>query len=189
MAFPPNIFVLCTGRCGSMTLSHACSHLTNYTSAHESRTHLLGPARLAYPPRHIEIDNRLSFFLGRLEARFGDNAAYVHLWRDPEAAAQSWAQRANQGIIHAYRFGIMSRARTLNKKAEVIDFCRDYVDTVTTNIRAFLSDKSTVMTMQLETISADFDRFVDWSGAEGDLVAARAELEVRHNATDKGAEA
>jgi hypothetical protein len=172
-----------------MTLSHACAHLTNYTSAHESRTHLLGPARLAYPPRHIEIDNRLSFFLGGLEERYGDTAAYVHLLRDPEETAQSWAQRANQGIIHAYRFGIMSRARTLNRKAEVIDFCRDYVNTVTTNIRTFLSDKSMVMTMQLETISADFDRFVAWSGAEGDLAAARAELTIRHNATDKGPDA
>jgi hypothetical protein len=169
-----------------MTLSHACAHLTNYTAAHESRTHLLGPARLAYPPRHIEIDNRLSFFLGRLDARFGNDAAYVHLWRDPEAVAQSWAARANQGMMHAYRFGIMSRARNLNRKAELIDFCRDYVDTATTNIRAFLRDKTTVMTMQLETIGADFDRFVDWSGAEGDLDGARAELHVRHNATLPG---
>jgi len=183
MSFPGNIFVLCTGRCGSSTLAYACKHITNYTSAHEGRTHLLGPSRLAYPSRHIEIDNRLSFFLGRLDAAFGDNAAYVHLLRDPEAVAQSFAARANQGIMHAYRHGITSRARNLNRKAEPIEFCRDYVDTVTTNIQLFLRNKTHVMTMHLESIYPDFDRFIDWIGAEGDFDAARAELGIRHNPT------
>jgi len=40
------------------------------------------------------------------------------------------------------------------------------------------------MTMRLETIGADFDRFCDWSGATGDLASARAELGIRHNATE-----
>ena len=86
-AFPRNVFVLCTGRCGSTTLVEACGHLSNWTSGHETRTHLLGPARLAYPDGHIEADNRLSWLLGRLDEAFGDRAAYVHLTRDPEAVS------------------------------------------------------------------------------------------------------
>jgi hypothetical protein len=183
MSFPDNIFVLCTGRCGSMTLAHACAHLTDRTSAHESRTHLLGPARLAYPPRHIEIDNRLSWHLGRLDRDWGDRAAYVHLTRNPEEVAQSYAARAHQGILKAYRMDIVARARHKNRRATVLDFARDYVETVTENIRHFLRDKSHVLPMTLETITEDFETFLGWSASTGDLDAARAELAIRHNAT------
>ncbi len=187
MAFPTNIFVLCTGRCGSMTLARACAHLTNYTSAHEGRTHALGDNRFAYPPQHIEIDNRLSWFLGRLDRTFGDNAAYVHLIRDPEQVARSYARRANQGILRAYRTTIVSRAARRNPQAKIIDFSRDYVDTVTENIAAFLRDKTHVMVIQLETLAPDFDRFIDWIGATGDLDAARHELTILHNASGRKA--
>jgi len=183
MSFPDNIFVLCTGRCGSMTLAHACAHLTNRTSAHESRTHLLGPDRLAYPPRHIEIDNRLSWLLGRLDKTWGDRAAYVHLTRNPDEVARSYAARAHQGILKAYRQDIIARSRFKNRKAQIIDFARDYVDTVTENITLFLRDKTHVLPMTLETLDEDFETFIGWAGAEGDLDAARAELAVRHNAT------
>ena len=53
--------------------------MTNFTAGHETRTNRLGAARLDYPDRHIEADNRLSFFLGKLNARWGDDAHYVHL--------------------------------------------------------------------------------------------------------------
>lgn len=183
MTFPSNIFVLCTGRCGSMTLSHACNHLTNWTAAHESKSYLTGAARLAFPPRHIEIDNRLSWVLGRLESTWGNDAAYVHLTRDPEAVAKSFAARASQGILKAYRTEILYRAQLRAPRTALITYCRDYVDTVTQNIRAFLKDKTHVMDMRLETMADDFDAFCGWIGAEGNLAAARAELAIRHNAT------
>jgi hypothetical protein len=182
-AIPGNVFVLCTGRCGSMTLARACARLPGWTSAHEGRTHLTGPARLAYPPRHIEVDNRLSWFLGRLGRDWGDRAAYVHLLRDPEATAQSFARRANQGILRAYRCDILARAPRRNREAALIDYCRDYVETVTENIRAFLAQRRHVMTMRLETLGPDFDSFCRWIGAEGDLGPARAEIAIRHNAS------
>jgi len=184
MTFPANAFVLCTGRCGSMTLARATGHLTNWTSAHEGLTHALGKARFAYPPQHIEIDNRLSWMLGRLDRHFGNDAAYVHLTREPEAVAQSFAQRANQGIIRAYRTDILARSRTLTPRAPLIRFCRDYVDTVNTNIASFLKDKHHVLQIRLEQIGPDFDAFCGWIGAEGDLTAARRELTLRHNATE-----
>ena len=77
-----NVFVLCTGRCGSTTFSKAASHMTNITAGHETRCSLIGNLRLAYPPSHIEVDNRLSWFLGRLDCTYGKNACYVHLQRD-----------------------------------------------------------------------------------------------------------
>lgn len=77
-----NVFVLSTGRCGSTTFVKACEHITNFSAAHESRTGLLGAARLDYAGNHIEADNRLSWLLGRLDRTYGNAAFYVHLRRD-----------------------------------------------------------------------------------------------------------
>ena len=185
MSVPRNIFVLCTGRCGSTTLARACQHFDNYTAAHESRSHLTGPARFAFPPGHIEIDNRLSWLLGRLERTWGDDAAYVHLTRDPEEVAQSFAKRAGQGILKAYRNDILMKAPTKSADTPLLEFCRDYVDTVTANIVAFLKGKSHVMAMTLDGMEDQFDSFTGWIGATGDLDAARADLATRHNASRK----
>lgn len=180
---PSTIFVLCTGRCGSMTLAAACAHLNSHTSAHESRTHMLGPPRFDVPSNHIEIDNRLAWMLGRLDAHWGNRAGYVHLTRNPEDVAESFTQRAHQGIIKGYRDSILARSRHLSREVPLIDVCRDYVDTVTTNIQLFLRDKSFKMNMTLETMPQDFEKFVNWAGAKGDLDAAHAELNTIHNAT------
>ena len=180
---PRNIIVLCTGRCGSTTLARACGHFSNFTCDHEGRSHLTGPARFDFPEGHIEIDNRLSWLLGRLDRYWGDDAGYVHLTRDAEAVAQSFAKRAGQGILKAYRQDILMKAPKRAANTPLIDFCRDYVDTVTRNIELFLRDKTHVMAMTLETMEADFDRFCGWIGAEGDLTAARGELTERHNAS------
>ena len=130
----------------------------------------------------------MAWFTGRLDAAWGDRAAYVHLTRDPEAVAQSFAQRASQGILKAYRNEILARSRFKSRQTPLIDFCRDYVETVTANITHYLRDKSHVMDMALETMPDDFDQFVGWIGAEGDLTAARAELAIAHNATAPKAE-
>jgi hypothetical protein len=94
-----NVFILNTGRCGSTTFVKACEHITNFTTAHESRMHLIGNQRLAYPDNHIEADNRLAWFLGRLEAAYGDRAIYVHLRRDPLKTARSFEKRYNFALL------------------------------------------------------------------------------------------
>ena len=86
-----NVFVLNTGRCGSVTFIKACQHISNYTAAHESRSHCIAGERLAFPDNHIEADNRLSWVLGRLDAAYGDNAIYVHLRRDRTDTIRSFA--------------------------------------------------------------------------------------------------
>ncbi len=173
-----NIFVLCTGRCGSVTFSRAAGHIRNYTSGHESRAQLVGAARTAFPPDHIEADNRLSWFLGRLERDYGGNAKYVHLTRDPEAVAMSFTRRWGEGIIAAYQQGVLEGSR-----ADRLAVCRDYVDTVTRNIEAFLDGKPEVMRFRLETAAEDWPRFWNWIGAEGDFDASMAEWRVPHNSS------
>ncbi len=178
-----NVFVLNSGRCGSTTWIRACSHITNYTAGHESRAHLIGPQRLAYPDRHIEADNRLSWFLGRLERAYGDRAFYVHLRRDPEATARSFARRRHFGILHAYHRGILLGA---DPEPDGLELARDYLETVEANIALFLRGKSRVLEARLEHLREDFLRFWEAIGAEGDLEAALAELAIRHNRSPEG---
>lgn len=175
-----NVFVLSTGRAGSHTFVAACSHMTSHTAGHETRIKLIGDDRLAYPPDHIEADNRLTWLLGRLEDRYGDDAYYVHLTRDPMATAQSFVARYDRGIIHAYRTAIINRP---SARIEPLTMALDYVHTVERNIAAFLAGKSHTLVFRLEHAHEDFRTFWDWIGATGDLDAALAEWDVRHDAT------
>jgi hypothetical protein len=174
-----NVFVLCTGRCGSMTFIQACRHMENFSAGHETRAHVVGEQRLNYRDRHIEADNRLAWFLGRLDQVHGDRAIYVHLRRDREATAQSFLQRYHSGILQAYHRSILMN---LSSEADPLSVCRDYVDTVTANIRQFLKDKSQVYDVLLERGAADFRLFWRAVRANGDLEAAVREWMIRHNA-------
>lgn len=175
-----NIFILNSGRCGSTTFIKACSHISNYSCAHESLLQKTGDQRLAYPDNHIEADNRLSWFLGRLDETFGDNAFYVHLIRDSRSAARSFARRIDFGILQAYEQGILMHQKH-PLPAEAI--ARDYLDTVNSNIRLFLKDKTRKMDFSLENAQMDFMEFWQRIGAEGDLSAALKEWTIAYNAS------
>ena len=108
------VFVLGTGRCGTTTFARACAHIENFTSGHESNARFIGESRLEYPTDHIEADNRLSWMLGALGARYdGTEVLYVHLRRDPDEVARSFELRWESGfrasIIRAFAHGIVQR--------------------------------------------------------------------------------
>lgn len=173
-----NIFVLSTGRCGSMTFSQACQHITNYTSAHESRLPFIGENRLAYPDNHIESDNRLCWLLGRLEQKYGDDAFYVYLTRDKQKVAESYARRNEFGIMKAYREGILLGGEDSQSE---LDIALDYIDTIENNIKHFLKDKTNTMQFQLENAKHDFEVFWEGIYAEGNLKNALKEWDIKYN--------
>ncbi|MEZ6101298.1 MAG: hypothetical protein R3E01_20395 [Pirellulaceae bacterium] len=176
-----NVFVLSTGRCGSTTFVKACQHIRNFSCGHETRAQLIGEEHFDYPPDHIESDNRLSWFLGDLDQRFGKDAFFVHLTRDRDYVAQSYARRMDIGILNGYARGIlMEPAADLYSS---INLARDYCDTVNHNIEMFLKDKPHRMDVRVESVEVDFRHFWDWIGATGDLDAALAEWDTPHNAT------
>jgi hypothetical protein len=177
-----NIFILNTGRCGSTTFIKACQHISNYSALHESRATLIGAARLAYPANHIEADNRLSWFLGRLDKQYGDNAFYVHLGREPQTTAESFARRENFGIMQAYREGILLGGESDQSAHEI---ALDYIETVESNIEHFLANKSRKMSFSLESAKEDFLKFWKMIAAEGDLQAALAQWNISYNASAK----
>jgi hypothetical protein len=175
-----NIFILNTGRCGSSTFIKACSHISNYTAAHESRATLLGEQRLAYPAQHIEADNRLSWLLGRLDQQYADNALYVHLSRNKQQTIESFSKRADFGIMQAYKEGILLGGES-NQTSEQI--AEDYIDTVESNIEFFLENKTHKMNFSLDNAKVDFEVFWEFISAEGDLQAALGEWDVSYNAS------
>jgi len=134
-----NIFVLSTGHCGSTTFERACSHITNFDSGHETRSHMSDEQRYRYPDNHIESDNHLSWLLGRLDEEYGDNAVYVHLIRNEYDTAMSFSNRYEGGIIRAFREDIIQNTPSFREPIEV---SRDYYRTVNSNISLFLKDKT-----------------------------------------------
>ena len=173
----PNVFVLCTGRCGSVTFANACKHITNYSCGHETRVREMGDARTNFPRNHIEVDNRLIFFDGALERKYGDDAVYVHLRRDPTEVADSYNKRWNMadGLITGWATSI---ARQTDYGISASQFM---VDTIEENIGQFLSNKTRKLEIWIENIQEGFDEFADLIGAEGDRSAMRATLGDRHN--------
>ena len=177
-----NVFILSTGRCGSTTFERACRHITNYSSGHETRVDCLGPERLDYPDRHIESDNRLAWFLGRLERAYPRDVFYVHLQRDGRQVAQSYARRLEPGLMmSAYAHGIYLYLPG-DIQGQAFALARDYVETVTANIETFLVGKPNKMQFQLENAKYDFEEFWHRIGAEGDFEAAVAEFDITYNA-------
>lgn len=135
---------------------------------------MLGDERINYPEYHIEADNRLSWFFGKLDERYGDEAVYIHLLRNREATVKSFLNRwgVKGSIIHAFQSGILISRYGKWKDTEKGRICEDYYDTVNLNIRHFLKDKSKVQVIQLENINEDFRVFWEFIGAEGDLEGA-----------------
>jgi len=174
-----NVFVLCTGRCGSVTFSKACSHLTNYTAGHESRYRCLSADRMQFPDQHIEVDLRLAWYPGLLDVCYGNQAFYVHLWRDPELVADSYVRRFNR------RQKAMSRSwyEMLGKPDPALlpDVMLDMVTVMNSNIDFYLRDKE-FMTIDISMANTRFLEFCDRVGAVGDMDHALAEFNVYHNA-------
>lgn len=180
-----NVFVLGTGRCGTATFVAACDRVENFTSGHETRAAAIGDERFAYPGRHIEADNRLSWFLGELGRRYDDDSTlFVHLRRDRDDVVRSFERRWDSpfraSVIRAFAHGIVMR-RDEWQADDIRRVCEFYVDTVTANVAAFVATRRS-LTIDLETSGEQFPGFLDEIDATGDRTAILAELAVRHNA-------
>ena len=171
-----NVFVLCTGRCGSVTFSKACEHITNYTSGHESRYRLLGDDRLKYPRRHIEVDPRLAWYLGPL-GKAHASAFYVHLVRDPDKVASSYLRKFERGSrnVSGFWYGLLGKP-----SIPTVEIMTDMVAVMNANIEEYLRDKRHIR-IEIEDAKRAFPLFCSGIGASADLAAACAEFDIHHN--------
>ena len=169
------VFVLCTGRCGSVTLAEALSTATNYDVGHETRWGQVLPHRIDYPDDHIEIDNRFAWLLGPLGERYPD-ALYVHLKRSPLKVARSFNRRWANATMKGYR--------ALFSLGEGMPTAVDYVEVVNGNIKHFLRGKESI---ELNLGNEEEFRAL-WSrvGAEGDLDQALQVWGRVHNSQPSG---
>lgn len=188
------VFVLTTGRSGSVTFARACNHATNYTAAHESR---IGEftGRFDYPDQHIEVDNRLVFLLGLLHQHHPD-AFYIHLTRDPAETAASYIRRTHLDLtglplaknlwrrwrgyrrlplVDAFNHGIIEGTSPV-ATADLM------VEAMNANIVEYLRDKPH-LTLDISDAAERIGEVWARIGAEGDLEAARREFGTRHNAS------
>ncbi len=169
-----NIFVLCSGRCGSMAFTKACSHITNFTSAHESRLGMVGHDRMKYPSNHIEVDNRLSWMLGELSDWYDcQPARYVWLRRNVVECGKSFEKR--RGIFEAYQKQISCSLRASGE---------DLVHTINANIGLFLRKQPhKYMVFHIEQAERYWPEFCKFAGAEGDLDKGLEEFNKGWNAS------
>jgi hypothetical protein len=170
-----NVFVLGTGRCGTVSFIEACRYIDNYSAAHESLSRKQGGGRLDYPDNHIEADNRLSWFLGGLAERFKDQVIYVLLTRDRDMIARSYSRRFDEtsSMIDAFNEGIKLTSTKILNEDERLQSCYDYVDAIHQNINLLFSTTEAPTTViHLESIKEDFKKFWTLIDAEGDLESA-----------------
>jgi phosphopantetheinyl transferase (holo-ACP synthase) len=165
-----NIFCLCAGRTASTSFAKACSHITNFTSAHESLVSTLSTRRLDYPSHHIEIDNRLVWFLPQLNKKFADeDTFYVHLKRNKIDVAKSYLERwhIKESIVKAYGHGILMKNKI--SEAKKMSICLDYVEHVESSIDIFLENRTNKMVMDITNLKQTFPEFHHKIQAEGNL--------------------
>jgi len=176
------VFILGTGRCGTMTMTEAFRHADNYTSGHETKAESFYDP-LEYPDWHIESDSRLVWFLGELDRAYPD-ALYIHLIRKREQFVRSVVARGAdidygpRSILRAFGASVLQQGeRFLEHPDEVAGRLWDVVNT---NVEVFLRDKRH-LTIWLHELTDRFPEVWDFVGAEGDLQAALAETRRRHN--------
>ena len=163
------VFVLTTGRAASTTFASACHHIDGMSAGHETRRAMI-EGRLDYPDQHIEVDNRLAWFLGSLDHLYSDaDTFYVHLTRDPEQVARSYRERWHLRVsaVRAFYHGVLMH-RHKPDADEALRACRLFVETVNDNIRFFLAQRDNWVHVRIENLEADFFHFMDRAGLTGD---------------------
>lgn len=156
-----NVFVLCAGRTASTTFANISEQIPGYSAGHETRATLIGEQRLNYKSNHIEVDNRLAWFLGSLDKKYGDAALYVYIKREPQKIADSYFKRwyLKVSIVKAFGYGILMKSKIGKSERKAI--CDFYVETVENNIEHFLKDKTNVLVFNLENAKQDYSKFLE----------------------------
>lgn len=169
-----------------MSFARAAEHLENYTAGHETKTRAVGPERIDYPDDHVEVDNRLSWFLGSLARRYDETETfYVHLTRDAREVAESYLRRWDSvfrsSIVRAFGHGVLIRNEDwpMNDRREVV---HQYVQTINDNITEFLCTRES-MTIDITELSDRFADFAERIGGIYDQTAVQVTLARHHNAS------
>ena len=195
------VFVVGTGRCGSVTFCIACGHITNYTVDHE-RVFTLRD-KLDWPDQHIAVEPSMWPLVPLLRERYPD-LVLVHLIRTDRAAfCASYRELTSPPFIGAAAYRIPKEMRPPERAnwegaPPVIDVWSAccvghpaneeerweriglYYDAVNTAIAEFRPD----VTVQLETPGPGWRQFWERIDARGDFKASLREWDTKHNSRE-----
>jgi len=155
--------------------------MDNFTCNHESNYGHLGLERFSYEDQHIEVDNRMIWFLELLEERYDfEDCCFVHLHREREKVVQSFGRRwlLPNSIIRAFTIDICGvsplKLRSRKQRRAAIEL---YYDVVNTKIKKYTGEQYNSYEVNLERLEADFSIFWDGIGAVGDKEKALQSLQ------------
>jgi len=178
------VFVIGTGRCGTTTFARACSHIKNFTSAHESTGGMRNRDRLRFADNHIEINPHLSWMLPVVAKLNGiDGAIWVHLQRKRAEVVASWVKRGPKigpGLWIPLAMRVDAKKLTPEQYREACEIC---YDSMVGTIESFLVKAKFTMHIWLDEIEQRWPMFWRRIEARGNYDASFAELQQRHNAS------
>lgn len=175
------IFVLTAGRTASTTFSNACGSIKGMSSGHETNAGVV-EGRLEYPENHIEVDNRLIWFLPMLEEKYNEDVIYVYLKRSPSEVAKSYKKRwyVNCSVVRAF-FNNILMAERIPTDVEKDKACELYAHLADKTIEHFLSGKDNKYVVNVESLEDDFLGFIESVGFDFDKDAAISIIRQKSN--------
>ena len=166
-----NIFVIGSGRCGTLTFSKSISHCTNYTVGHES--HAGSVDRLNYPENHIEVSSHLTLYWPMLRKRY-PQCRFVWIQRvDDVRCARSISKLQGGQIVRDFCNVFHQQPNPV-----LIEGALDIYDMMNAQ-----GEASGAFRIEMENAKAQWQRCWDFMGCEGDFELSLNEWDTRYNET------
>lgn len=168
------VFVVGTGRCGTVSFSVACRYITNYTSGHETISH-----ELVYPDQHIEVNPHFHARLHTLIHKYPD-ARWVHLIRKRDTCVESLASMDDGEVMMSLGRLYPSIYPAHDALTIASSFYHDINLRINRALCAMISPDRR-MAMHLETIKYQWQSFWHWIQAKGNYDESLASWDTPHN--------
>lgn len=174
-----NIFIISPGRTATYAMSKAFSNVSDYTCAHESRVGFFNDQRINYPDNHIELDNRLSFYLPQLTRKYSKkNSLLVIVNRDRNSIAKSYNKRWRKiNIMKAFSQGIHMNDLQSNN----IDVCLAYVNYIYETIDYFKPQWDNVLEIEFSDLNFGIEQILKKINKINDLENVLEEMKNKSN--------
>lgn len=171
------VFVVGTGRCGTVTFYQACMEIANYTAGHESKNGEDQIGDWSFPDNHAEVSCNLLWGIPALRERY-PKAFWVHLTRERAACVDSLRQNCSRSQeMFAQQWWFFRHEVDPNRRARIAE---TYYDSYNALVRRLLPP--TALTLQLESIRESWPEFWEKIGAQGDLAASLLHWGRKYNA-------
>ena len=175
------VFVTGIGRCGTVSFKEACSHITNYSSAHET----VNP-KLVYPDNHIEVNPHMRQCIREVAKKY-PNEKWIHLIRNKTDNVRSLSVLDDGVIMTCYW---VLRGSTIGETPIDIaeTYYRDENNLIRDQLKLYVPPENT-MILYLDMIQNFWKSFWEFIGAEGDFQSSIQSWDTPHNTTEEREEA